>query len=64
MYSDKFSKAIEMLQKEFALERSIDEKLCLDKEGNPIPWYTYPAIEYLSQFDYQDKKIFEFGCGY
>ena len=32
MYSEKFTKAIEMLQKEFALERSIDEKLCQDKE--------------------------------
>ncbi len=64
MFSDKFAKAVEMLQKEFALEKSIDQKLCLDKDGNPIPWYTYPAIEYLSQFDYQNKNIFEFGCGY
>ncbi len=64
MYSDKFQKFIEMWQKEFAIERSIDEKVCLDKDGNPIPWYTYPAIEYLSQFDYTQKEIFEFGCGY
>ena len=64
MYSEKFSKFIEMWQKEFAIERSIDEKLCLDKDGNPIPWYTYPAIEYLSQFDYSNKEIFEYGCGY
>ena len=64
MYSDKFNKFIEMWQKEFAIERSIDEKLCLDKDGNPIPWYTYPAIEYLSQFDYSNKEIFEYGCGY
>ncbi len=64
MYSEKFLKFIEMWQKEFAIERSIDEKVCIDKDGNPIPWYTYPAIEYLSQFDYEDKEIFEFGCGY
>ena len=63
MFSEKFSKAIEMLQKEFGLERSIDEKVCVDRDGNPIPWYTFPAIEYLSQFDYSEKKIFEFGCG-
>ena len=36
----------------------------MDKNDNPIPWYTYPAIEYLSQFDYTDKQIFEFGCGF
>lgn len=64
MFSEKFLKAVEMLQKDFALERSIDEKACVDRDGNPIPWYTYPAIEYLSQFDYSDKKVFEFGCGY
>jgi len=63
MYSDKFNKFIEMWQKEFAIERSIDEKVCVDKDGNPIPWYTYPAIEYLSQFDYSEKEIFEYGCG-
>lgn len=64
MYSDKFKKFIEMWQTEFAIERTIDEKVCLDKDGNPIPWYTYPAIEYLDQFEYSDKEIFEYGCGY
>ena len=52
-----------MWQKEFAIDKTIDEKICVDKDGNPIPWYTYPAIEYLSQLDFSDKDIFEFGCG-
>lgn len=64
MYSDKFLKFIEIWQNDFAIERSIDEKISVDKDGNPLPWYTYPAIEYLSQFDYHDKLVFEFGCGY
>lgn len=64
MYSDKFKKFIEMWQKEFAIEKSMDEKVCVDKDGNPLPWYTYPAIEYLSQFDYSQQKVFEYGCGY
>ena len=64
MFSEKFLKVVEVLQNDFALEKSIDEKVCLDKDGNPIPWYTYPAIEYLSQLDYSDKKVFEYGCGY
>ncbi len=63
-YSERFEKFIEIWQNEFAIERSMDEKLCADKNGQPLPWYTYPAIEYLSQFDYRDKKVFEFGCGY
>ena len=63
MYSEKFLRFIEMWQKDFAIERTIDEKVCVDRDGNPIPWYTYPAIEYLLQFDYSHKEIFEFGCG-
>jgi len=31
--------------------------------GEPIPWYTYPATEYLSQFDARDASVFEFGAG-
>lgn len=63
MFSEKFAKFVEMWQKDFAIERTIDEKVCIDRDGNPLPWYTYPAIEYLLQFDYRQKKIFEFGCG-
>ncbi len=63
MYGEKFTKFIEMWQKEFAIEKTIEEKISVDKDGNPLPWYTYPAIEYLSQFDYGNKRIFEFGCG-
>ncbi len=63
MYSEKFQKFIDMWRVDFAIERTIDEKVCVDRDGKPLPWYTYPAIEYLSQFDYSDKKIFEFGCG-
>jgi hypothetical protein len=32
-------------------------------KGEPIPWFTYPAIEYLKGFDFSDKKIFEYGAG-
>lgn len=64
MYSEKFLNFIKLWQSEFAFDRTLEENVCLDKEGNPIPWYTYPAIEYLSQLDFSNKDIFEFGCGY
>jgi hypothetical protein len=35
----------------------------VDKEGCPLPWFTYPAIEYIMQLDFSDKLIFEYGCG-
>ena len=63
MYSEKFKTFIKMWIDEFAIARTIDNQTCTDKNGRPIPWYTYPAIEYLDQFDYTGKKIFEFGCG-
>lgn len=36
---------------------------CVDKSGRPIPWYTYPAIEYISQFNLTEKTVFEYGSG-
>jgi predicted O-methyltransferase YrrM len=35
----------------------------VDKKGNPIPWYTYPAIDFLAQRNYQTKSVLEFGSG-
>lgn len=64
MYSDKFQAFIDCWRQDFGIEKSIDDKLCADAAGNPLPWYTYPAIEYLSQFDYREKKVFEYGCGF
>lgn len=36
---------------------------CEDANGAPIPWYTYPAIEYIRQLDFSQKSVFEFGSG-
>jgi hypothetical protein len=35
----------------------------VDADGAPVPWYTYPAIEYLKQFDFTSKAVFEYGSG-
>jgi len=37
--------------------------MAVDAKGAEIPWYTYPAIEYLSNFDFKDCSVFEFGSG-
>lgn len=63
MYSEKFKIFIDTWEKEFGIARTLEEQISVDRDGNPIPWYTYPAIEYLTQFDYADRQIFEFGCG-
>jgi hypothetical protein len=36
----------------------------VDADGRPVPWYTYPAIEYLRQLDFHDKVVFEYGSGF
>lgn len=52
------------LEKGFAQLRCFHAGRPLDNDGQPLPWYTYPAIEYLKQFDFSDIDVFEFGSGY
>ena len=35
----------------------------VDRQGQPLPWYTYPAIHFLECKDFSDKTILEFGAG-
>jgi hypothetical protein len=37
--------------------------LAVDAYGAPIPWYTYPAIDFLTQRTFEGKHILEFGGG-
>ncbi len=43
--------------------RSIREGKAVDAFGQPVPWYTYPAIEYLRSFAFKECDVFEFGSG-
>lgn len=55
---------INHLLKDYGWEKSISTDRCIDKNGNPLPWFSYPAIDFLSQLDYSDKEVFEYGCGF
>jgi hypothetical protein len=35
-----------------------------DDQDHYIPWFTYPAIEALKNWDLSDKRVFEYGSGY
>jgi hypothetical protein len=35
----------------------------VDGQGRPIPWYTFPAIEFLCSLELGGCRVFEFGCG-
>jgi hypothetical protein len=42
---------------------SLQTSHAIDSNRKPIPWYTYPFIEYLRQFDFSHARVFEFGSG-
>lgn len=52
-----------ILDKGHGHSRSVIEKKPVDAEGRPLPWFTYPAIEYLSQLDLSNYTILEWGLG-
>lgn len=43
--------------------KTINSRSCTNKDNQEIPWYTYPAIEYLNNIDFSEKIIFEYGSG-
>jgi precorrin-6B methylase 2 len=43
--------------------RSNRENRAVDLGGRPLPWITYPAIEFLSKRLRPDMAVFEYGCG-
>jgi len=52
-----------ILSRDYGQLASMKRWSCVDAKGNPIPWYTYPATEYLSSLDLSEKRVFEFGSG-
>ena len=36
----------------------------IDAAAAPIPWYTYPAIEFLRQLDFAQADVFEYDAGF
>lgn len=43
--------------------RSALEKKCIDVNGNPMPWYPYPFIDFIASHLRKDLSIFEYGSG-
>jgi hypothetical protein len=46
---------------DYAHLRSAVKGQPVNARGEPVPWYTYPAIDYLRQLDFSDKTVFEYG---
>jgi hypothetical protein len=44
--------------------RSSLKSAAVDRHGRHIPWYTYPAIDFLDAKDFTGKSVLEFGAGH
>ena len=55
---------ISHLLQDYGWLRSVRERKVIDADGMPIPWFTYPAIDYIRQLDFSEKTIFEWGAGF
>jgi len=54
---------MKILEVQYGHLRSARKWSAIDGQGRPIPWYTYPAIEYVTQFDLSNRRVFEYGAG-
>jgi len=43
--------------------RSSLAQRAMDRRGRPLPWYTYPCIEFLKHQRYEGRRVLEFGAG-
>lgn len=43
--------------------RSSLAEAAVSPSGDPLPWYTYPCIDLLSQKSFAGRSVFEFGAG-
>lgn len=43
--------------------RSFRSQRSEDKDGNPLPWYTYPCTEFLERRLSGGMRVFEYGAG-
>jgi hypothetical protein len=56
-------RAYRIMSIEYGHLRSAATLRSIDAAGQPLPWITYPAIEFLKQLNLADKTVFEYGCG-
>jgi hypothetical protein len=52
------------LFRDYGWLRSRKRGRSLDARGEPIPWFTYPAVDFIKQLDLKDLTVFEYGSGF
>lgn len=54
---------LKILAIDYGQYKTINYWISVDKDNNPIPWFTYPAIEWLNNLDLKHFSVFEYGSG-
>ncbi len=54
---------IDIIENKYGHKISREKGIPLNSEYKPLPWFTYPAIEYLNQLDLSGCTVFEWGSG-
>jgi hypothetical protein len=53
-----------VLSRDLGWTQSVLQRRAIDRAGQPLPWYTYPATEYLRTIDFTNARVFEYGSGH
>jgi len=56
-------RGIEVFLGNYGWMNSVEKWNCEDSLGLPIPWYTYPATEFLASIDLSNFQVLEYGSG-
>ena len=54
---------LESAPKENGWFKTVKTRQAVNQKGEPIPWLTYPFIDFIENRLHKDLKIFEFGAG-
>jgi hypothetical protein len=63
MHWSRAARVCHILTFRYGYLRTVARDECVDAESHPIPWYTYPALEFVRQLDFRDRSVFEYGSG-
>ncbi len=60
---DRLVMLLDVLESQQGHQRSRTVQKAVDAAGHPLPWLTYPAIEYLDHLDLSGCRLLETGAG-
>lgn len=64
IYKKSESQILGLINNGYGHSNSKRQSKPLFKDNTAIPWFTYPAIEYLNKLDISNKSVFEWGSGH